>query len=175
MRLRFFLIVTVAVLLTWGTPAAAQCVAGGDPTCTTRTTLSANVDDSQTTISVASATDFTVGNKVWVDYELMHILSVTGTTIGVRRGDNGTRAAAHDNGDAVFTGVGTGGPRGGGHFNTQDPRFGEDCTRGAGEATHLPWINIRTGWMWTCDNGTTTDWSATSKAPQTVNSEPEQF
>lgn len=170
------LIIAVAALLgVWPNEAEAQCGTVG-PVCMTRTTLSANVAADDRTVSVTSGTGFTVGNGIWVDFEQMLITAVSTTTITVNRGVNGTRAEAHDSGDNIFTGVDDGGPRGGGHFNTQDPAVGQDCTRGDGEATHMPWINIRTGWMWVCDNGTTTvDWVSTRKTPATLNSEPTTF
>lgn len=168
-----FLLIAAGFLVLVPSTVAAQCI-GAAAVCITRTTLSADVSSTATVISVTSATGFTVGNGVWIDFELMDITSITGTSISVNRGQRGTRAMAHDNGDGVFTGVDAGGPLGAGHFNVSDPDFGQDCTRGAGQATHLPWINIRTGWMWTCDyNGA--DWTATVKSPLSLNSEPAAF
>lgn len=178
MRLRFFLI-TAAILLLCGGSASAQCITpayGGTPTCMTRTTLSANAAVTDTVIQVTSATGFTVGNGLYVDFEQMRIVAISGTSITVARGQNGTRAEAHDNSDGVFTGVDNGGPRGGGHFNTQDPQFGQDCVRGQSEATHLPWINVRSGAIWTCDvDSATSEWEATRKPNITAGSELEQF
>ena len=171
---RVFLIASAlsAGFALWPHTLIAQCsVQAGvsNPTCTTRTTLAANAAADDSVINVTSATGFTANNKIWVDFEQMHIISVTGTLIRVRRGDNGTRSEAHDNADAVFTGDPA-------HFQTSDPNFGQDCTRGTGQAAYLPWINVRTGWMWTCDNGlTTTDWRATQKGLRTLDSEPTTF
>ena len=173
-RLAFLLGASLVGFLGLPAPAQAQCGTPG-PVCMTRTTLSANVSSTATALGVASATGFTVGNGIWVDFEQMEIVSITGTSIGVRRGQNGTRAEAHDSGDGILTGVRVGGPNGGGHFNNQDPDFGEDCTRGAAQATHMPWINVRTGWLFICDNGPTAEWTATAKLPRTLNSEPTSF
>lgn len=164
-----------AVNLWFPTTAEAQCIAGNSVTCTTRTTLTADVAATDRVINVTSNTDFTVGNYVWVDFELMGITAISGTQITVTRGQRGTRAEPHDNADAVFTGTGSGGSDGAGHFHVNDPAIGQDCTRGQGQATHLPWVNIRTGWIFTCDNGVTADWIATQKGPRTLNSEPSQF
>lgn len=171
-------LILLALVALW--PAAEAAAQGCLPAttglvCMTRTTLSANASESATTIQVASATGFSVGNKIWIDFEQLHIVAISGTTITVRRGDNGTAARAHDSGDAAWTGAATGGPTGAGHFNTRDPDFGEDCVRAQGQATHLPWINVRSGWMWSCDNGSTGDWTATVKPSLTVNSEPTSF
>lgn len=177
-RLTKLLLVSAGLLLVglWPTEAMAQCnvfVAGTSPTCMQRTTLSANVAADDAVINVTSATGFTAGNGVWIGVEELEIVSITGTAIRVSRGQNGTRAMVHDNTDAVLTGVDTGGPRGGGHFNVVDPNFQEDCTRGTGEASHLPWINVRTGWVWSCD--VATDWTATNVGVRTLNSEPADF
>ena len=73
----------------------------------TRTTLSAAINNSQATITVASGTNFSAGQFVWVNGEAMQISSVSGTSIRVIRGiliagldrrldlfDKGTDAAA---------------------------------------------------------------------------------
>lgn len=173
----FLLSIGLAVLavLAYTPAASAACIVlpNTSPVCMTRTTLSANASETATVLTVTSGTGFTAGNGLWIDYEQMLIRAVSSTSITVSRGQNGTRAVAHDNGDGVFTGVNTGGPRGGGHFNAVDPPFGQDCTRGTGDASHLPWINVRTGWMWTCDVGT--DWTASLKPTLTVDSEPSDF
>ena len=176
MRLHFFLITAAASALLWPTSALAQCApATAGLTCTTRTTLSVNVDSSQTVITVASGTDIAAGDALWVDFEQMDVTAVSSTRITVRRGVNGTAAQAHDSGDNIYSGDDTGGPTGSGHFNTGDPDWGQDCTRAQGQASHLPWINVRTGAMWTCDNGLTADWSQTRKPPTTLSSSPNEF
>jgi len=120
------------------------------------TTLAANASETATVFTVTSATGFTVGNYVWVDSEQALIVSITGTAIGVRRGQNGTRADAHDNSDRVYTGASS-------HFHTNDPDYGADCTRGAGDAAFMPWINVRGGFFWVCRNESST-WNGTHAA-----------
>ena len=63
----------------------------------TRTTLSAAVAIDDTSITVASATDFTAGDLIRVDQEFMQVQQsyVSGTIIPVLRGRNGSAGAAH--------------------------------------------------------------------------------
>ena len=137
-------------------PAAAQTVA-------TTTTLTANASATATVLTVSSNTGFTAGNSVWADQEQMLIRSTSGTTlVTVQRGVNGTAARAHDNAERVITG-------GGDYFHTNPPDFGQDCVRGEAQAAYLPWIDVRSGFVWTCRAGET-NWSATSTAVITFNS-----
>jgi hypothetical protein len=61
------------------------------------TTLSSAVAVADTEIVVASATSVTAGSIVLVDGEFMQVLQsyVSGTTVGVLRGQNGTATATH--------------------------------------------------------------------------------
>lgn len=59
------------------------------------TTLAGAADGNTNTISVTSATGFVAGSYCQVDAELMKIMSVNGTQIGVFRGVRGTMALAH--------------------------------------------------------------------------------
>lgn len=172
-----FLLIAAALIAFVPSQAAAQACAGstGGAVCMYRTTFSANVGVTDTTFQVASATGWTVGNFAFADGEQMRITAIASTNITVQRGVNGTRAQAHDSGDGILTGSGAGGPLGAGHFNTSDPDFGQDCSRGAGQASYLPWINVRTGWIWTCDKFVTDDWSVTYKPTATLNSEPTTY
>lgn len=62
----------------------------------TDTTLSAAITSNALTMTVASATGFTANTTMAkIDDELVGISSVSGTTIGIRRGQFGTRAANH--------------------------------------------------------------------------------
>lgn len=63
----------------------------------TTTTLSSAVSVSDGSIVVASATGFAAGSFVLIDQELLKVVQtyVSGTTIGVLRGQNGTVTAAH--------------------------------------------------------------------------------
>lgn len=144
-------------------PVSAQSIAGA-----TTTTLSANVAVDATTINVTSGTGFTVGNFVWADYEQLLITSVSGTAVGVRRGVNGTRAMAHDNTERVITGPAD-------HFHTNDPDVGQDCTKGVGQGAFSPWINVRSGDIWTCNAFGDNRWNATNVGPKTYNSIPTTF
>lgn len=66
------------------------------------TTLGANVSsESVTTITVASAANFSAGHTLLVDSEQMYATSISGTTVTVQRGMNGTTAATHSSGAAV--------------------------------------------------------------------------
>ena len=66
------------------------------------TTLSADIDNSTTSISVASAMGFASGNfRILVDSEIMKVTGVSGTTLTVVRGQEGTAATAHSNGATV--------------------------------------------------------------------------
>ena len=161
MRLTRVVLVLAALMPLWSGLAEAQTVAS-------RTTFAANATADDNFITVTSNTGFTVGNQVWADFEQMTITSISGTRIGVRRGQNGTRAQAHDNTDGVITGASA-------HFHNDDPDTGADCTRGAGQAAYSPWINTRTGWIWVCDNNITADWSGTLKSHKTVDCEPTSF
>lgn len=78
-------------------------------TVLTSTTLSAAITDaSATSLVVASATGITAPgtgtNLVFllIDREVLQVRSVSGTTIGVNRGMNGTRAATHVSGATVW-------------------------------------------------------------------------
>jgi hypothetical protein len=64
-----------------------------------QTTLTASMDATQTTLTVASASNFpTSGNfRVIVDFEIMKVTGVSGTTFTVVRGDGGTTGATHAN------------------------------------------------------------------------------
>lgn len=74
----------------------------------TTTTLSSAVTVTDTSIVVASATSFAVGNRIIIDGEEMTVAKgyVSGTTIPVLRGQNGTATAAHASGAGVMQGIG---------------------------------------------------------------------
>jgi len=66
------------------------------------TTLSADIDNSTTSVGVASAMGFTGGDfRILVDSEIMKVTGVSGTTLTVVRHQEGTSATAHSNGAAV--------------------------------------------------------------------------
>lgn len=92
-------LVATLVLLT-AAPTLAQSVLSS-------TTLSAAITDSQRTFAVASATGITAPAAgatpvlLLVDREVIGVISLSGTTVGVVRGAGGTRAAAHISGASV--------------------------------------------------------------------------
>lgn len=61
------------------------------------TTLSAAITVSDNTIVVASATSMAAGRLILIDQEMMQVVQtyVSGTTVGVLRGRDGTATAAH--------------------------------------------------------------------------------
>jgi len=66
------------------------------------TTLAEDLDDSETGVDVASAMGFAGGNfRILVDQEIMKVTAVSGTTLTVARGQEGTFAAVHSNGATV--------------------------------------------------------------------------
>jgi hypothetical protein len=157
--------ILLAVALALGAlPASAQ-------TIISRTTVSAAVSATAQSIVVASATGFTVGNFAWLDMEAVQITSVSGTTIGIQRGQIGTAARAHASGRAILTGNIQ-------HFQQTDPTtLNGTCSRGVGEAAYSPWINVRTGVISLCGQSSAggTTWTQTVTAPLTLNSIPTSF
>lgn len=75
----------------------------------TATTLSGAVVVDQNTISVASATGFAAGNLIRIDDEILEVSSdyISGTSIGVLRGREGTATTAHPTAALVVTGLGS--------------------------------------------------------------------
>lgn len=69
----------------------------GKPMALATTTLSSAVALTDNTIVVASATSITAGRIVLIDQEIMQVVQsyVSGTTVGVLRGRDGTVQAAH--------------------------------------------------------------------------------
>lgn len=112
-------------------------------TIATATTLAAALAIGAQTMTVTSATGFTVGNYAMIDAEAVQISSITGTAIGIQRGQLGTVTQAHANAERVYTGVL-------GHFQQRDPSFGAACTRGQGDAAFQPWFNALNGVNWVC-------------------------
>ena len=66
------------------------------------TTLAEDLTDAETDVDVASAMGFSGGTfRILVDSEIMKVTGVSGTTLTVVRGQEGTPATAHSNGAAV--------------------------------------------------------------------------
>jgi hypothetical protein len=71
-------------------------------TSTTATaTLGEDLDTSETDVDVSDGTAFAAGQIIRIDSEDMPIDSIATNTLTVRRGQNGTTAATHDNGAAI--------------------------------------------------------------------------
>ena len=108
------------------------------------TTLSAAVSSASIqTISVTSAAGMTVtpATQLYVGFESMLILGVSGTTITVARGQSGTKAAPHIVAETVIIASPD-------QFYTTDPAFGSGCTAALTYVT--PWVNVATGNEWLC-------------------------
>jgi hypothetical protein len=75
----------------------------------TTTTLSAAVAVNDTTIVVASAAGFAAGSMVLIDGEMLKVVQtyISGTTVGVLRGQNGTVTAGHVSTANVTVGLGS--------------------------------------------------------------------
>lgn len=145
----------LAVVLATGvfltTPLTAQ-------TTLSNTTWASAVSQTTTTVSVTSAATMAVGDLIYSDHEAMVITAISGTTITVQRGMEGTSPAPHRNASIIFSGVPD-------RFYVNDPPFG-DCSPRA-SIRFLPWINVRTGTLWTCDGA---NWRATNTLFLTFNS-----
>lgn len=140
----------------------------------TTTTLDANLAATDDTMTVVSSTGFAVGRLVLIDFELVRITNLNGdagtsTLINIQRGVDGTVARAHDNAKRIIV------ARDATDFKQIDPNWSEDCTRGTGEATVLPWVNSRIGLVWNCNAFGTSRWTATTLLPVTYNSIPTSF
>lgn len=108
-------------------------------TSLTATSLSAAVNATQNTVTVASATGLTVGWIMYVDREAMVIRSISSTTITVMRGTNGTAAAAHGSGAGVLAQV----PQA---FFLTDPSGACNTTT----EDYLPHVNLVNGSIYDC-------------------------
>jgi hypothetical protein len=80
---------TIVCTGTWGYPAS---------TVTLTATYSAIGTAGTTSVAVSAATEFSAGQTLLIDSEQMYLTSLTGTTLTVVRGVNGTTAATHAGG-----------------------------------------------------------------------------
>ena len=156
-----------ALVLLGALPAQAQRLL-------TTTTITENLAATDDTMTVSSSTGFTVGQLVLIDLEVVRITSLNGTAgtsplISIQRGVDGTNARAHDDDERLIVTLQNN------DFKQQDPDWGADCTRGTGQAAVLPWVNSRTGVVWSCDRPAATEWTATNTMPITYNSIPTSF
>jgi hypothetical protein len=142
----------VAVVLLLAPPTWAQSTINN-------TTLSAAMTAVQNFVTIGSVTctGCTVGRDtiIYVDSEALCVNAsyTSGTTLPVTRGCLGTKATAHAINlpttialNVVFIGP----PKRfqDGAFGTGDPPAGA-CVRA--QIAFLPWINMKTGALWTCD------------------------
>ena len=67
----------------------------------TTTTLAEDITATKTQFSVANAGSLSVDGYIDIGNELMYIKTISGNTLTVRRGEDGTSKASHINGDAV--------------------------------------------------------------------------
>lgn len=65
-------------------------------------TLNEALDTSETGMDVTSGTSFSIGDITKIDNELMFMSSKSSNTLTTTRGENGSTAAAHDNGANVY-------------------------------------------------------------------------
>lgn len=135
-----FISVVTAIIFT-SLPSFAQ-------TSLTATTLAAAVSRTANVITVASASGITVSGGttatgLYIDNEYMVVTSVNSTTIGVARGQAGTRANAHLSAAIVLAGP----PRA---FYNTDPSGAAGQPANCANAAYTPYINIITGNQWLC-------------------------
>lgn len=111
-------------------------------TALSTTTLSAAVDNSTRTVSVASATGIDVGDLIFVDREAMEVRGVSGTALTVNRGYRGF-TAPHATAALVYFGAKD-------NFYQSVP-LGGACTRTS--ELFLPRIVLNEGDVWDCPVG----------------------
>jgi hypothetical protein len=113
-------------------------------TATTTTTLASAVTSaSANTVVLTSATGATAGGSLWIDRELLTVISASGTTIRVARGAGGTAAKTHGALAVVYVATAAQSPY---VFIATDP--GGACT--STNERFLPQVNPRTGGIWDC-------------------------
>jgi hypothetical protein len=129
-------------------------------TALTQTTLNGAITADQTVVTLTSVTGLVapaVGSSpsslIYVGNEAMGVTSVNTTTdqVGVIRGFDATRAAAHPTADMVLYGNLT--PQFLAFFQ-QDPPFNGGCTAAATSST--PFVNVLTAAQWLCSTVTKT-------------------
>ncbi len=106
-----------------------------------QTTINAAATATAGTVSVASATSIVAGHEMFIEREAMLVQSVSGTTISVQRGYDGTNAASHPQGALAYTGT--------------PSRFSRTNYAGSCTSTSqvvLPIVNTATGQLFDCVN-----------------------
>ena len=152
--------VLIAIVL-MAAPLSAQTVI-------TTTTTTAAITASQTRIPLTSVAGISVGDIVflpgWVP-ESMRVVAVNASSVDVVRGADGTRGSAHANTKTVFVGPAS-------RFHFADPDVDAVCIYN--RLAYAPWINVKTGMIWTCwaisPTGTSSFWVGTNLTPLAMNS-----
>ncbi len=130
--------------------AALACFA---QTTVTQTTLSTDIDKNVVQFNIASATGVTSANGtnytsyLFIDKEVMGVLSVSGTTVTVQRSMQGTFAFPHANAAKVWVAP----PSYLSAMGANDPSG--ECVLSS--VIYLPYVNITTGNVWTCGSSAT--------------------
>lgn len=108
------------------------------------TTLSTDVEPNDSAVILASLTGITPGLRLYVDMELMGVLSIgIGTTVNVLRGVDGTATTRHASSRTVTIGRAD-------QFYDRDP-IGPPPA----QVLVSPWINVLTGAQWTAQGDET--------------------
>lgn len=116
------------------------------------TTLSADIDQDDTILRVASSSGITAGTTMlYIDREAINVLAVSGTSLTVSRGVRGTRGGGHVSGAIVYHGP----PQ---YFTAND--YAGSCT--STNELVLPLINIMNGNRFDCKGGV---WIALNEKP----------
>lgn len=104
------------------------------------TTLTRAVSPSDSDVQLASLTGVVPGLRLYMDRELMTVLSLgIGTLVNVLRGKDGTITCGHSGGSTVTIGRGD-------QFYDFDP-----VGLPPNEVLVSPWINVRNGKWWTAE------------------------
>lgn len=143
---KFLRLGIVAALMALCVPLVPYMPFGGianAQTTVTSTTTSAAVTATQKTVTVASATNVTVGQYLFIDRELMQVNAVVSTVATVQRGIAGTVARAHASGAVVWAGAPS-------NFYQSD--VWGTCT--STSELYLPHINPQSGNVFQCHNST---------------------
>jgi len=108
------------------------------------TTLSAGVDPNDNAVQLASTSGVLPGMRLYVDQELMGVLSLgLGTSVNVLRGVDGTATTRHASSRTVTMGQAS-------QFYDRDP-IGPPPA----QVLVSPWINVLTGAQWTAEGDET--------------------
>jgi hypothetical protein len=117
--------------------AAALCFAQSPFTAVTFTSAAGSRDQA---IVLSSVAGIAAGTELFSGHEGMTVIKITGSSVTVQRGVDGTRASSHLAGDVVYAGTA---------FSQRDPQGA--CSLAA---SALPeWIYPANGSLWSCTAG----------------------